>query len=253
MKIFFHHICGQMSDKTIIYCSALANFKNDEEDYALDNGWAIDEWMDEEPRVWFQARQTRLRVSDLKYNKKTRKMIRPCSGIKSEFKPLEQSNLHELEKIYEKYTKYRNFSQDMKISSLYLDLASKWIIEYREEETLHAFTIFRIYEEAKAMASIQFCWDYHKPKIFLGKYSTIKELEFAKEKGLEYVYMMPGYENICSYKSCFQGFEFWNGKQWLDDKNVYKSMCERDSEMKTLSDLNSLTIEYEKKYFYCDK
>ena len=138
----------------------------------------------------------------------------------------------------------------MEIKNLYdLDIEDKYILEHKDEGVLRAFTICRIHRNSKAMTSIQFCWDYHKPKMFLGKYSMIKELEVAKEKGLNYVYMMPAYENICVYKSSFQGFEFWDGTRWSNDRDMFINMCENDSKVNTIKDVDQLMWNYEKNYF----
>ena len=61
---------------SIIYCNVYAHVKPEEENHALQTGWAVDEWADEEPRCWFQGRQVRLNVNDLVENKKTRKIVR---------------------------------------------------------------------------------------------------------------------------------------------------------------------------------
>jgi len=249
MKLFFQHVTGRMTDATVIFCNALANFEDSEEDYALKNGWAVDEWSDQSPRLWYQARQTRLKVSELKYNKSTKKMLTPCKGITSIFKPLLECDLQELEEIYLKYVAHRGFEPDMHIKDLCLDPQNKYVLEHREEGVLHAFTICRLYDNCNSMTSIQFCWDYHKPRIFLGKYSMIKELEVAREKGLDFIYMMPGYEDVCVYKSYFQGFEFWDGCGWSDDRKTFSEMCQRDSEVNTVKDMDSLMWEYDKGYF----
>ena len=45
------------------------------------------------------------------------------------------------------------------------------------------------------------------------------------------------------------GFEFWDGKRWSKDKDAYKSMCEKDDEVKSPKDMNELMWRYEKGYF----
>jgi hypothetical protein len=249
MNLFFQHVCGRMSNASVIFCNALATFDPEEEDYALKNGWAIDEWADEHPRVWFQARQTRLKVSELSYNKKVRKMLKPCEGVNSLFKPLKDCNIEALESIYKTYTKHRGFEDDMKIKDLCLDPENKYVLEHWYGDTLRAFTICRLYDNCNSMTSIQFCWDYHKPKMFLGKYSMIKELEIAKERGIDYVYMMPAYEDICVYKSYFQGFEFWDGRRWSSDKKIFEMMCLNDSKVNTIKEMDELMWDYDKNYF----
>ena len=43
----------------------------------------------------------------------------------------------------------------------------------------------------------------------------------------------------------FDGFEFWNGRSWIDNKSVYKKLCEHDTEITTIPELNR----YQRKYF----
>ena len=84
MKIFFTHFYGRMSDVLgIINCGAYAEaVTKEEEQYALENGWMKVESL-KYGEIWAQGRQVRLKVSDLKYNKKIRKMTDPCKGIPS--------------------------------------------------------------------------------------------------------------------------------------------------------------------------
>ena len=79
MDIFFTHFYGRMSDVMgIINCGAYAeNVSVDEEQYALEKGWTkLESAKNQE--IWYQSRQTRIKVSELKYNKKIRKMTTPC-------------------------------------------------------------------------------------------------------------------------------------------------------------------------------
>ena len=88
MKIFFHHIAGKMTDMSLIYCNVYAQVEPEEETKALEEGWAIDEWAQKSPRYWFQGRQTRIDVSTLKYNRKTRRIIKRCPDVTCEVKKI---------------------------------------------------------------------------------------------------------------------------------------------------------------------
>lgn len=251
MKIFFHHITGKMTDMSLIYANAYAEVEENEEDHALKNGWAVDEWTKKTPRLWFQARQVRLKVSELKYNKKTNRILRRCPSVSHEIKSLENANIDELQDLYDRYMKHRGFSDDLGALSLKeeIDKDKKIVFQYYDEGVLRAFTLLRTYSGSNSMTGLQFCWDYHKPSISLGKYSIIKEIEYAKENGMDYLYMMSGYEETCIYKRDFTGFEFWDGEKWSSDKKVYEYMCRKDSEIKTFEDMNKLMWEHEKNYF----
>jgi arginyl-tRNA--protein-N-Asp/Glu arginylyltransferase len=264
MKIFFTHFYGRMSDVLgIINCGAYAeDVTVDEEQYALENGWTKVESAKNKD-TWYQARQTRIKVSELKYNKKIRKMTNPCKDIESKVKTLKDCNVEELRRVYSNYIKLKSdqykesdeifsdfYTHDEFFDDLFIDPEYKRVIEYRENGELHGFVICRIYKKANAVTSIQFCWDYHKPRIFLGKYSCIQEIEMCKDLGVEYVYLGGGYESMCIYKSMYQGFEWWTGSEWSKDKEAYKTLCSSDTETKTIYDLGQLEEDYTGKFFF---
>ena len=267
MKIFFSHYYGRMSDVLgIINCGIYAeDVSEEEEQYALENGWI----KLESPKykdTWCQGRQTRLKVSELKYNKKIRKMTDPCKGIESTVKDLKDCDTDELKKVYEAYIKLKSdqykqsneifsdfYTHDEFFQDLLIDPEQKKVIEYRENNELHAFVICRTYKKADGVTSIQFCWDYHKPRTFLGKYSCIKEVEMCIDQGLKYVYLGCGYESMCSYKSMYQGFEWWTGSEWSSDKKAYQQLCKTDTETKSIYDLGQLEEEYTGKFFFSPK
>ena len=58
------------------------------------------------------------------------------------------------------------------------------------------------------------------------------ECETAKILGCEYVYLLGGYEKCCLYKSSYLGFEFWTGKEWSKDIELYTRLVERDEKIK---------------------
>ncbi len=264
MKIFFTHFYGRMSDVLgIVNCGAYAeDVSKEEEQYALENGWMKVESL-KYGDVWAQGRQIRLKVSELKYNKKIRKMTDPCKSIESVHKNLSDCDVNELKTVYEKYIKFKSdqykksgelfsdfYTTDDFFDELFIDPEHKKIIEHREDGELHGFVICRTYDNTDCMTSIQFCWDYHKPRMFLGKYSCITELEAAKEMGLDYLYLGFGYESMCIYKSMYQGFEWWTGSEWSSDKAAYKTLCESDTKTKTIYDLGQLEEEYTGKFFF---
>ena len=46
------------------------------------------------------------------------------------------------------------------------------------------------------------------------------------------------------YKTKYDGVEFWTGRKWLDDKNIYETLCKRDSDINDLASLNDYQEEY---------
>jgi hypothetical protein len=61
----------------------------------------------------------------------------------------------------------------------------------------------------------------------------------AKRRNFDYLYIGPGYERGSSYKSKLLGFEWWNGRYWSKNLNLYRILCDRDSNVETIQDLSN--------------
>ena len=103
-----------------------------------------------------------------------------------------------------------------------------------------AFTKFIMYQNA---TESQFtAWNYHKPKLSIGKniiwYEVIsaESLLFCED----YLYVGQGYEVGSLYKADLPGFEWWTGSKWSKDVDEYKRLCTRDGSINTLSDLSKV-------------
>ena len=72
MKIFFDHIAGKLTNYDLIYSLILAEFKSEEYDYALDNGWIPLSWYYTklDRLTWINARSCRLDLSKFTFSKK---------------------------------------------------------------------------------------------------------------------------------------------------------------------------------------
>ena len=57
------------------------------------------------------------------------------------------------------------------------------------------------------------------------------------DKTTGYAYLGPGYERSSIYKADIPGFEWWTGKEWSSDKEVFKDLCKNDSTIRSLNDL----------------
>ena len=66
------------------------------------------------------------------------------------------------------------------------------------------------------------------------------QLHYLKDSGCEYNYVCPGYEKTCIWKSRFPGFEFWTGSTWSKDKTLYRKLCEIDSSISNVDDLDEI-------------
>ena len=119
----------------------------------------------------------------------------------------------------------------------------KYFIYYYKDKPV-AFTELKVFD-SKHVLTGQFSWDYENPKLGMGTYATLYEIDWSIKNKCKKDYLSYGYEKSNIYKSRFDGFEFWTGKSWIDNKLTYKKLCEYDTEVETLSDLNK----YQRKYF----
>ena len=44
-------------------------------------------------------------------------------------------------------------------------------------------------------------------------------------------------KNVCEYKSHYNGFEWWTGREWSDNKELFRSLLDKDSKVESLKDL----------------
>ena len=66
-----------------------------------------------------------------------------------------------------------------------------------------------------------------------------------KKIGLKYYYNSYAYQTICQYKANFNNFEWWTGREWSTDKDLYRNIMAKDDTIKTLEDLHK----WQKQYF----
>ena len=119
----------------------------------------------------------------------------------------------------------------------------KYFIYYYKNKPI-AFTEVKVFDSNHVLTG-QFGWDYENPKLSMGTYATLYEIDWSIKNKCKKYYLSYGYEKTSLYKSRFDGFEFWNGRGWIDNKTLYKKLCEHDTEINTLADLNT----YQRKYF----
>lgn len=228
MQLFFDHICGQQSDKDFIHCLVSATFEESEYDWAFENGWCPSNiWYNNDTNfcknnnlIWYQSRQVRLDLSKYKENKKERKARKNSRSYYFTKSP----NFEELYSIYDKYVEYKQFEDRLDFNG-FLD-------SYKDDSL-----VFIIYEDVafsvlekigKHLIAHQFCWDYSNPREYLGKFAGYVEIEYAIKNGFSYIYLGPSYEKGSIYKKDFEGFEFWTGRKWCDDKRLYIKQLEKD-------------------------
>jgi len=246
VKLFFDHITGKLTNYDLIYSLPLAEFEDSEYDYAFENGWIPLSWYYTELKnlTWINARNTRLVLDKVEFSKKQKYVLRK-KDIK--VKILNSFDYDLLSTIYKKYVKYRNFYEEGFESDSevfekkdYIDW--KYFIYYYKDTPV-AFTEFKVFDN-KHVLSGQFAWDYENPKLGLGTYATLYEIDWSYKNKYKNYYLSYGYETTSKYKSKYKGFEFWNGKEWVNNKSMYNKLCDNDSSIESIKDLNKYQREY---------
>ena len=250
MKLVFDHITGKLTNHDLIYSLALAQFKKKEYSFAFENGWIPLSWyyteLDE--LTWINARNTRLLLNKFTFSKKQRKILRKKDITVEVYNKLDDALFTTISSIYKKYIKHKKFHEkDFEEESEFFkkedNIDWKYFIYYFQNKPI-AFTEIKVFD-SKHVLTGQFAWDYENPKLSIGTYATLYEIDWSIKNKCKKYYLAYGYENSNIYKSRFDGFEFWNGRSWLNDKTLYKKLCEYDTEVNTIEELNA----YQKKYF----
>lgn len=227
MRLLFDHThgFGKMTHESFVYVPFAAEFEKDEMPDALEKGW-----LPFNSNLWYQARSTRISLDLYEPTKtvmKTVKKIKHYVTIK-----IDEKHRPNLERIYKAYLEHKNFTN----TGLTIDDIignSNGLIYYVYDGEIVAFSCFKIV--GNGFISVEFCWDYAKPSLELGKASIYIESLYAKRKGCKYLYLLGGYESTCLYKANFPGFEWWKGYEWSTDKKEYKKLCKRDDEVKIVN------------------
>lgn len=220
IKVVFDHIegFGKITQRDFIYSDPKGiNLKEDYLDY-LEEGWV--EWQN----YWYNLRSTRILIKDYSPTKTTKKLSK---RVNLTYTVLTSQQLKVLTPIYKKYVKVKEFTRDISLK----DFEDFSAIFYWDQEELIGASIYKLYnqEGKSALVVYQFLWDYQDPKLSLGNVAQYFEIKLAQSKGCDYVYLMGGYEESCIYKSQFKGFQWWTGKEWSEDINLYQELCQRDT------------------------
>jgi arginyl-tRNA--protein-N-Asp/Glu arginylyltransferase len=218
MKIYFDHISGfgKVSDlEVIVNCAYGILEPNESSVDALKEGWIP--WKGK----WYNERSTRIDLAVYKptktTNKLSKKIIVQAGNV--------LADLEKYEELHKKYSQYHNFKRDIKLES-FKDCS---IIEYYTDKLI-GISLYKQYDTQ--FVAYQFIWDYANPKLSLGSVAQMIECETAKLLGCEYVYLLGGYEECCRYKANYPGFEFWTGKEWSTDIELYTTLVARDEKIK---------------------
>lgn len=255
MQLYFDHVLGNQKDKDFVFSLVSATFDKAEWDWAFDNGWSpTAAWFDSyfsnnEPLIWYQCRQSRIKLSDYKPNPKTKKVV-SNSPVTFYITNKLQPSISEVYDVYLKYCEYKNFGdilsiQDVETLLLHTQSDKNYYIEFYSDHSLIAVTKLSLW--SKSLASEIFWWDYSDPSSSLGKVSFYLEIALARRLALDYLYTGISYNSDSIYKSQKNGFQFWTGRHWSSDKLLFKELCIKDDTLTTIEELHTYQYEYLKK------
>lgn len=217
MKIHFNHIegFGKITNQDFIHSDIWGELESrDDPDVLLENGWIP--WN----RYWYNIRSVRINLNKYKPSKSTRRQHKKITVHRN--LPLDEKFL---EQMYDSYCRIHRFKRTIELGDLLENSNESLSFEYDDKIVAHSF----FYSFPRSMVTLQFITDFSVPKLSLGNISQHYECEFAFADGRDYVYILGGYEEECIYKSSYHGFQWWTGKEWSENKELYKKLCERDS------------------------
>jgi hypothetical protein len=112
------------------------------------------------------------------------------------------SKYNDLQKMYQQYCRYKNFSSVMPIFYSEIIDPSIDVIEYYNNNNVVAWSLLKRYDTT-SVESVQFSWNYLNPKLRLGIRSIEHECAYYKQLGFSYLYL----GETADYKCKFNGYE----------------------------------------------
>jgi hypothetical protein len=223
MLISFDHIngFGKITHQDFVYSNPEGTLeKNEKPDDILEKGWIP--WKNK----WYNHRSVRINLKKYYPSKSTKKDYKK---IDINFKSiLEFKNYDMAEKIYKIYCEKNNFNRNIPITEIIEN--SSCFFEFKKDNQIKGYTFSILYEES--LVSLEFIQDFSCHNISLGSISQHYECLAAKSLDKKYVYLLGGYETSCLYKCKFHGMEWWTGKEWSDDQNLFIKLCQKDDIIK---------------------
>ena len=216
MKIEFDHIegWGKITQHDLIHAPCWVIPEQESPDDMLESGFLP--WGGR----WFPARSVRYDLEKMNFRRTTVKNSAKVTWIES--KPADEH----YDRIVKAYVEFRKFDSAHVFEELKNNQDFNWLT-YKHAAELVAFLAFLRYE--RSFIGVQFAWDYATPGLSLGSVSTFVEALLARSCGCRWYYVMGGYENASAYKANHEGFQFWTGKEWSEDRKLYSELCVRDS------------------------
>lgn len=219
MLITFDHVngFGKIAHQDFIYSNPEGTLeKNETPDQVLEKGWIP--WKNK----WYNHRSVRINLAKYSPSKSVK---RDYKKIQANFKSISEFiNCDLAEKIYKIYCEKNNFNRNIPIKEI-IDNSSCYF-EFKRNNEIKGYTFSTLYE--KSMVSHEFIQNFSCNNISLGSISQYYECITAQSLNKKYVYLLGGYETNCIYKCKFHGMEWWTGKEWTEDKNLFVELCRRD-------------------------
>jgi hypothetical protein len=232
LKTKVEHFFGSQERHDLQMVKLSLDIDNLVEREALENGWLIAN------EQWYQCRSVRINIEEYTDKSKEPKMPKTLTFEFFWRSQIDDDNRDHIKTVFKQFCEYKGF--DDQAFDVFKDWdRSAWIIVYDEGVPV-AFTKFIRYDSD---VESQFtAWNYHKPKLSIGKaliwYETIIATEFMGSD--KYLYIGQGYEEGSAYKADIPGFEWWTGSEWSKDREEYKALCARDSSINSLQELSKV-------------
>lgn len=220
MKVKFIHSYGDQETYDIQYCRPTLELEDSREVEALENGWLMYNG------VWYQMRNTRIRVDD--YPERV-KAIKGHGVIYTDH--LEMTDEHY--EVFKVFLKKRGFRYNYDVD---VDLDRSACLGVYKDNRLVAYTKFLKYDGG--LESQFTAWDYEEPRLSIGRRLIDFEVQHARILGLKHLYIGPSYGLSALYKADLAGFEWWTGSEWSTDRDKYRAICERDATVTSLASLH---------------
>ena len=260
MHLIFNHRFGRMEQQDLVVCDVLAvpDADHSEETDMLDSGWlALDRphrVMGELREVFYQCRSTRIDLHEYKRRSPQHtlegKQIEMTEIFPRRSEDTVWTGMHQLYEGYIQRKGFRNLYNPFE----HLNKRDSFLVYYiGDVSNLIGFTKIKRYQwqeqyyddlmiapdwmyssDPAGIESVMHC--NNQP---ISQITMDMEIAWARKQGAAYFYAGAGYEKSSVYKSQWKGFEWWNGTRWSRSKRRYVRLCERDSKLRSISDLGA--------------
>jgi len=263
MKLLWDHLYRKQEKQDLVVCRPHALFYSHEEEDALENGWLLlDGKYKNYKEVWYQSRSTRLNLSKNKLDKKEFFLGEDRVNMSEIHPKIEDTAWTGMHQIYKDYIKRKGFS-DLYNPFEHVGKRDSFLVYYlnNNKNKLIGFTKIRKYigwdgeiehyrnpytelslfpdEEHMYLHHCSMESVIHCNTVQISQISLDMEIQMAKEREMDHLYLGSGYESSSEYKANYEGFEWWNGIRWSTSKKTYRKLCRRDSEITRIEDLPS--------------